>query len=410
MSNHHINADSCCDDDYVAPEPLNPEEYAPFIQPTRRILTQKDLDIFTESPTREMLLGFIIELNESVKGKTNDEEVYESEAVGSVYKLLQVVETLVKNHPPADAVSSRFGKLEFRDFYDDLSSKVTDLLNDYILPHIPKTCNANRKGIILELKSYLIDSWGNRTRIDYGSGHELNFMTFLLCLNIVGVINVLPVPKWVAESIPSLSPPATHDTKDAPAVVLKLFLKYLSVMRLIQTTYWLEPAGSHGVWGLDDYHFLPFLFGSSQLSTHKHLRPVSIHDVDILEMYGPKYMYLGCIAFINKVKTASLRWHSPMLDDISGVKKWSKVNEGMIKMYKAEVLGKLPIMQHYMFGHLVPAPEGVSPPPAPGQALPHVHSNWADCCGIKVPSAIAASQMENKKEHLRPVTGMIPFD
>ena len=40
---------------------------------------------------------------------------------------------------------------------------------------------------IPELKEYLIDSFGSYERIDYGTGHELNFFIFLYCMCKIGI-------------------------------------------------------------------------------------------------------------------------------------------------------------------------------------------------------------------------------
>lgn len=48
-------------------------------------------------------------------------------------------------------------------------------------------------------------------------------------------------------------------------------------------------------------------------------------------------MFLECIDYINKVKTGPFAEHSNQLWGISGVSHWTKVNQGLIKMYKVEV-------------------------------------------------------------------------
>jgi serine/threonine-protein phosphatase 2A activator len=98
----------------------------------------------------------------------------------------------------------------------------------------------------------------------------------------------------------------------------------MSLVRKLQQTYMLEPAGTHGVWSLDDYQFLPFYWGASQLIgmphcvkmggwlqdladnpddvDHPRIKPSSIHHIDLLEAMGDEYLYLSCIAFIHKVQ------------------------------------------------------------------------------------------------------------
>lgn len=132
---------------------------------------------------------------------------------------------------------------------------------------------------IPELSTYLMHSFGDVKRTDYGTGHEAHFLIFLYCLDAL---------KVVGES-------------DYQALVLNVFWEYMKLMRELEITYWLEPAGSHGVWGLDDFHFLPFLFGAFQLSSHKYLKPKSIHNQEILEEFSKDYMYFSCIQFINQV-------------------------------------------------------------------------------------------------------------
>ena len=128
----------------------------------------------------------------------------------------------------------------------------------------------------------------------------------------------------------------------------------MNLCRKIKETYKLEPAGSHGVWGIDDYQFLPFIFGSSQLIRHPYLKPDSILDKSLVSLYAKDNFYFDCVSYILKVKSGPFFENSPDLYNISASESWEKINTGMFVKYHKECLDKFPIVQHFLFGSLLP--------------------------------------------------------
>ena len=95
------------------------------------------------------------------------------------------------------------------------------------------------------IEPYWLTSFGSFVRMDYGTGHETSFALLLLCLALLRF--VAPEPRVERQ------------------LALVAFPRYMRLCWRLQDVYRLEPAGSHGVWGLDDYVFLSYLFGSAQL-------------------------------------------------------------------------------------------------------------------------------------------------
>lgn len=295
-----------------------------FLEPQKAVKTITDMAIWEKSEAYMEYTGFIATLNEAIKGKPLSVDCKISPNVKKIIYVLEKLDKLIDDYPPVEQ-PQRFGNTAFREWLTKVKSSTTELLQEAIHPDLHLA--------IPEIKVYFEESFGNATRIDYGTGHEMAFVMFLCCLYKIGML----------------------ESDDNVATVLIIFNKYIEIARRLQKTYRMEPAGSHGVWSLDDYQFIPFIWGSSQLVDHPRIYPpAKFLDDDIIDKYSDDYMYISCIKYIKEVKKGPFAEHSNQLWSISAVGSWTKINQGLIKMYKKEVLGKFPVVQHVLFGSLLP--------------------------------------------------------
>ncbi|KAL4896113.1 Phosphotyrosyl phosphate activator protein-domain-containing protein [Aspergillus ambiguus] len=379
---------------------FNPSEGHNFIEPSKRINEGEDVSEFLCSKAYVDIMTFLLQLNRSMipsklpDGRVqtyplNSDAVEYSAPVRQLQQLLSKLEAILSEAPP-DTGPRRFGNISFRKWYHIVESRASALLEECLSPELLQTPSSDRNHPTAEaeLKAYFLGSWGSAQRLDYGTGHELSFLAFL-----AGI--------WKLNGFPKNSPGV-----EERAIVLGVIEPYLELIRTIIKTYTLEPAGSHGVWGLDDHSFIPYIFGSAQLSpaiAESDLtpeegslpevpEPTGVAKANIVDRERKVNMYFSAVGFIYDVKRGPFWEHSPMLYDISGIKTgWGKINKGMIKMYNAEVLSKFPVVQHFPFGSLFSwdrDPNVIPPPPTlHTSSASQARSNNTTSSGTKAPWA-----------------------
>jgi serine/threonine-protein phosphatase 2A activator len=282
-----------------------------FVVPEKHIEDlHSNLALFMASPGGKDAIGFIMALNASVQSLTVADALavmkpFSAPAV-CICDFLAEIKGWIAQIPP-QTQEQRFGNKSFRTWLDKLNENAGAWILKILVAGQPEeAAQLVPETLIAELQPYIMASFGDRVRIDYGTGHELTFVSFLCILTKLGVFNKSRFPE----------------------LVCKVFVTYLDLMRELQSVYWLEPAGSKGVWGLDDYQFLPFVFGSSQLIDNGLLEPECIHNDETIASYASEYLYLDGIRFIKSMKSGPFFEYAPLLNDISGLPSWQKVNSG----------------------------------------------------------------------------------
>lgn len=291
--------------------------------PKREILSIGDMDKWKKSNAFADYTGFINQLNASAKGTKLTDQFEPSQAVQRITELLEKLSKWVDEIPPIQQ-PQRFGNKAFKTWLTKVKENSKDLLKECLK-------NDSLDEHVEELAIYLGESFGNDTRIDYGTGHEMTFMMFLMCLFKIDFLK----------------------SEDSKCVSVQVLNEYLALARKLQIGYQMEPAGSHGVWSLDDFQFVPFIFGSAQLQNQTKIEPKDFVEQDYIDQFQNENLFFQAVKYITTVKHGPFAEHSNQLWNISSLISWNKVNSGLIKMYQGEVLFKFPVVQHILFGNLI---------------------------------------------------------
>lgn len=322
---------------------------------------ERDVIYFkTKSPAYKCILAYVEMLCERIHGTGNkvlnhkytcQEKVFQ-QCSSFIDDLARLCDETNLNIGKTTS-TSRFGHAAFRDWFDVMKSKSKEFIDNTLAVN----CDEQFRE---ELQTYFTESFGNKTRIDYGTGHELYFIIFTMGLaNLVG--------KTIDTSIEGDNR-STTQLKLEPSTpeLLKQFVnqygwdvhslfahKYLRLCRKVQSKFRLEPAGSRGVYNMDDFQFLPFLFGTAQLIGTKYIPVQDFYLPEQVDMFKNDFILMEAVDFILNNKRGPFNEHSYTLWCFTNLGSWENIYRRIKIKFAEDILGPFPIIQHFLFGKYI---------------------------------------------------------
>lgn len=138
----------------------------------RKIRKFDDLKHWMTCTGYQDLTSFIRQLNMFATAKHDGFSNLDSIKHVKLIELRNLLDTLSAKvdeiKPFSEDKNQRFGNKAYRVWFEEMQTLLDNFFKQFD--------EENSK----ELKFYLEDSFGNKQRIDYGTGHELNFIIFLM--------------------------------------------------------------------------------------------------------------------------------------------------------------------------------------------------------------------------------------
>ena len=143
----------------------------------RNLKQASDMTLWHTSPAHKEITNFIKDCNAQLAGRPLSDlsiikvsswhfsyRIEERPILAKYVSLLHDIKNLAESIPLDPPSATRYGNMAFRRFIASVNAELLSRVAD------------------VELRTYLLESLGNPIRIDYGTGHELMFVCFLIVL------------------------------------------------------------------------------------------------------------------------------------------------------------------------------------------------------------------------------------